>query len=113
MRTVAGRERAVAVDVTVVLRAAGFATASAATGSAAVSTTIGSAAGGSAAIGAGVTSTGGAGVATTGSTLWANKGVEEKARTAAIAVIAGRIFAFLWVMIRERTADHYGYALST
>ena len=31
---------------------------------------------------------------------WAIKAVEERARTAAIADIAGRILAFLWVMLR-------------
>jgi hypothetical protein len=38
-----------------------------------------------------------AGCATSGAT-WAIKAVEEKARTAAIAVIAGRVFAFLCVI---------------
>jgi hypothetical protein len=52
--------------------------------------------------GAWVTGIGGAwvtGCAASGAT-WAIKAVEERARTAAIAVIAGRIFAFLWVILR-------------
>ena len=49
----------------------------------------------SATIGAGVASTTGGGVSAIGSSATcANKGVEDKAMTAAIAVMAGRIFAF-------------------
>lgn len=107
-RAGAGCERAAVVFVTVALRAAGVTgAASAATESATngvsatigVSGTIGATATGAAATGAGVTTTGAGVAATGGATLWANDGV-EKAMTAAIAVIAGRIFASLWVMIR-------------
>jgi hypothetical protein len=40
--------------------------------------------------------------------VWAIKAVEEKARTAAIADIAGRIVAFLWVMSGTTNDGHYG-----
>jgi hypothetical protein len=49
----------------------------------------------------GATGTGGA----TSGAAWASKAVEETARTAAIAVIAGRIFAFLWVILRATNGE--------
>ena len=53
----------------------------------------------------GVVSTTGAGVSAIGSSATcANKGVEDKAMTAAIAVMAGRILVFLWVIIRNNPA---------
>ena len=93
----------VAVDAGSALDASGSATA-AADGSLAIGV-----AGALSAVGAGgVTDTG----ATSGAT-WASKAVEERARTAAIAVIAGRIFVFLWVIIlRQRTPNYYGYTHS-
>ena len=36
---------------------------------------------------------------------WAKSWVEERARTAAIAVTAGRIFAFLWVILRATNGE--------
>lgn len=57
-----------------------------------------------------VTGTAVAGAAVTGcvaaGAVWARSWVEESARTAAIAVMAGAIFGFLWLMIRvnERLA---------
>jgi hypothetical protein len=74
-------------------------------------------AGGSLAVGAagtlcgtGVTGASVTGCVTSGA-AWAIKAVEERARTAAIADIAGRILALLWVMSRQRTANHYGCAI--
>jgi hypothetical protein len=41
--------------------------------------------------------------------VWARSWVEERARTAAIAVVAGRIFEVLWVITGgQRTPDHNG-----
>src|SRR6185369_11153428 len=58
---------------------------------------------------AGAWVTGAAGARLTGwagsGATWASKAVEERARTAAIAVIAGRIFAFLWVILRATNAE--------
>jgi hypothetical protein len=51
---------------------------------------------------------GAAGAMGTGATsgaAWASKADGERARTAAIAVIAGRIFAFLWVILRATNGE--------
>jgi hypothetical protein len=46
--------------------------------------------------------------------VWARSWVEDRARTAAIAAIAGRFLGVLWVITRgQRRSDHYGPEHST